>query len=81
MDVNDNPIARTEFARRGLQGVPAFVIGDQVVVGLDKGRIEALLDYIVVGCKGCSTKLRLPKNKGRIRVTCPSCGEKSEIST
>lgn len=29
--------------QRGLRGVPSFIIGGEVVVGLDKRRIEELL--------------------------------------
>jgi glutaredoxin len=42
-DVNVDAEARNEFLKRGLRGVPSFLIDDEVVVGLDKGRIEALL--------------------------------------
>jgi len=42
-DVNVDAEARSEFLKRGLRGVPSFLIGDEVVVGLDKGKIEALL--------------------------------------
>jgi glutaredoxin 3 len=42
-DVQKDQEARDEFTKRGLRGVPAFLIGDEVVVGLDKGKIEELL--------------------------------------
>lgn len=51
------------------------------MVGLDISRIEALLDYKIIPCEGCSTRLRLPKNKARIRVTCPSCSRKFDVTT
>ncbi|SDK67474.1 hypothetical protein SAMN05660472_01738 [Natronincola ferrireducens] len=74
-------MARAEFSRLNLKGVPAFLIGDQVVVGLDKQRIEVLLNYIVISCGKCDGRMRLPKNKGKIRVTCPSCSYQFMIST
>lgn len=80
-DVNEDPMAGAEFSRRKLQGVPAFLIGDEVVVGLDKQRIEALLDYIVSNCEKCNVRMRIPKNKGRIRVTCPHCSSQFIKST
>jgi glutaredoxin len=72
-DVNKDPQARAEFAKRGFQGVPAFVIGDDEVVGLDKNKIESLIDYKVIDCPNCKTRLRVPKDKGKIKITCPKC--------
>jgi len=80
-DVNEDSTARAEFSRRGLQGVPAFLIGDQVVVGFDRQKIESLLDYSIVGCNECNARMRVPKNKGNIIVTCPKCRNKFKMST
>lgn len=73
--------ARQEFAGRGLSGVPSFVIGDEIVVGLDKARLEALLSRMVVRCDHCPAKLRVPRGKGKIRVTCPRCKNTKTIKT
>lgn len=73
-DVNKDAAARDEFTRRGLRGVPAFVIGDQVVEGLDTEKIESLVDYSIINCPECDSRLRVPKNKGKISVKCPKCG-------
>ncbi|SCZ01758.1 hypothetical protein SAMN03080606_03604 [Alkaliphilus peptidifermentans DSM 18978] len=72
-DVNEDPIARSEFSKLNIKGVPAFLIDDQVIVGLDIGKIEALLDYTVISCKKCSSRMRVPKNKGKLRITCKNC--------
>lgn len=32
-------------------------------------------------CTNCQTELRLPKGKGRIKITCPKCQEKFEGRT
>jgi len=80
-NVNEDPIAGAEFSRRNLQAVPAFLIGDEVVVGLDKKKIEKLLDYTVSNCENCNVRMRIPKNKGKIRVTCPNCSSKFIKST
>lgn len=79
--MNKDPQARQEFARRGLSGVPSFVIGNEVVSGLDKGRIESLLRQMVVNCASCSAKLRVPRGKGRVKVTCPKCKSSKIIQT
>lgn len=65
--------ARNEMIKRGIQGVPAFIIGNDVVVGLDKSRIEGLMDYTVTECSQCETRLRIPKGKGKLKITCPKC--------
>ena len=80
-DVNKDAAARDEFTKRGLRGVPAFVIGDQVVEGLDTNKIESLMDYSVINCPKCSARLRIPKNKGKISVTCPKCKESFQADT
>lgn len=58
---------------REIRGVPAFLIGQDVVIGLDKRRILELVDHRVVECEKCHTRLRVPINKGEIKVTCPNC--------
>ena len=80
-DVNENPAARAEFQRLNLNGVPAFKIGDQTVVGLDKQKIESLLDYFVTACEKCNTRMRVPKNKGKLRITCSSCSHQFMMTT
>ena len=51
------------------------------MVGLDINKIEALLDYKIIGCSKCNTRMRVPKNKAKIRVTCPKCGYQFEMTT
>lgn len=65
--------ARNDMIRRGIQGVPAFIIEDQVVVGLDTAKIENLMSNKIVTCPTCNVKLRIPRGKGTIKVTCPKC--------
>ena len=72
-DVNNDISARNEMIKRKIQGVPAFIIGDDVVVGLDRDRIEGLLDYTVIRCPKCETRMRIPKGKGKLKITCPKC--------
>lgn len=30
-------------------------------------------EYVIINCNNCKSKLRVPGNRGRIRVTCPVC--------
>lgn len=72
-DINVDAQARDELARRNIRGVPAFLIGDDMVVGLDKAKILELVDHRLLECEQCHQKLRVPIDKGAIKVTCPKC--------
>ena len=72
-DINVDDQARSELIRRNISGVPTFLVGDDVVVGLDKAKILKLVDHRLVECEKCHTKMRVPINKGTLTVTCPKC--------
>jgi glutaredoxin len=72
-DIDFDAEARGELARRNISGVPTFLIGEEVVVGLDKARILELVDHRLVECEKCHAKLRVPINKGTLDATCPKC--------
>ena len=65
--------ARNEMIRRNISGVPTFLIGDDVVVGLDKAKILELVDHRLISCEKCQSRMRVPTKKGTIQVTCPKC--------
>ncbi len=44
-----------------------------MIVGLDKEKILNLVDHRVIECPECHTKLRVPINKGKIKISCPKC--------
>ncbi len=67
--------------KTGAQGVPTFVIGDDVVIGFNRDEILRKIDFFVDKCYSCKKKMILPKNKGKIKATCPSCGEKTIFKT
>lgn len=73
-----DPAAQQEMARRNLRGVPSFIIGDEVVVGLDKEKLLRLVDHRLVSCPNCGSRLRLPTGKGKIKATCPKCNTSFE---
>jgi len=73
-NASTDPQAQREMAGLNLRGVPSFLIGDEVVIGLDKDKILKLVDHRLVECPNCNAKLRLPNNKGKIKATCPKCG-------
>jgi len=39
-------------------------------------RIKQARAFKVFKCKKCKNKLRVPRGKGKLQVTCPKCGEK-----
>jgi glutaredoxin 3 len=72
-DVNTDMTAQSEFIKHNLSGVPAFLIGDDVVVGLNKERILALVDHRTVTCPGCKANIRVPLTKDKKQMQCPKC--------
>lgn len=75
-NVSKDPEAGREMQMRNISGVPSFLIGEDVVVGLDKTRILQLVDHRLAKCEKCSQKLRVPTRKGSIQITCPKCSHK-----
>jgi glutaredoxin len=73
-DVNADPQARYEMTSRNITGVPAFIIGNDVVVGLDKAKVLALVDHRLVQCPKCHTSVRVPTKEGKVSARCPKCG-------
>lgn len=72
-NVNEDPQAHTMMTSRNITGVPAFLIGKDVVVGLDKAKILELVDHRLVECPNCHAKVRVPTDKGRMSAICPKC--------
>ena len=46
-----------------------------------KSRLRERKYYKYYKCVSCGTKMRVPRGKGKIRITCPKCGEKFERKT
>lgn len=38
-------------------------------------------DYKYITCENCTQELRVPRNKGKIQVTCKSCKHKFQVRT
>lgn len=73
--------AAEELQKRNIRGVPAFIIGEDVVVGFDQNKLLQLIDHRLTQCPKCAQKMRVPVRKGKIVVTCPKCSERYEVNT
>lgn len=74
-NVNTDQEAQREMANMGAKGVPLIIVDKEVIMGFDQKRLEELLGKLIIECPKCRTKMRLPRNKGVLKVTCPSCNE------
>jgi LSD1 subclass zinc finger protein len=72
-DVSVDRGAQKALEDMGAMGVPVIVVGTEIIRGFDKGRLEALFGKLIVECPECRQKLRLPRNKGTLKVTCKMC--------
>ena len=46
-----------------------------------KGKANNRKNYKYFKCKNCRQKIRVPRGKGKIKVTCPKCGEKTIVKS
>ena len=81
MDVNEDAKANEEFHKLGLKGVPSFKIGEEIIMGFNPEKILSSVDYLVTNCPSCHGRLRVPKDKGKIRLTCPRCSHQFVMKT
>lgn len=80
-DINIDAKARAQLERRNIRGVPTFLIGKDFVTGFDPTRILKLIDHRVVECKKCPAKIRVPINKGNLKIKCPRCANEFNVDT
>lgn len=80
-DVNGDPQALKEFQMLKMTGVPSFLIGEEVMVGFNPDKLLGLLDFTVEPCPTCGKYYKVPKGKGKIKVTCKSCNTQFEKLT
>ncbi len=72
-DVTKDPQGQTFLREKKIMGVPVITVGETLIQGFDPGAIEAAVDFKIQACPHCGKKLRLPKDRGKIRVTCRAC--------
>ena len=80
-DINVDAKAREELQRKNISGVPTFLIGKDFVTGFNPAKLLKLVDHRVVECKKCSAKIRVPINKGTIKIKCTQCAHEFDVDT
>jgi hypothetical protein len=55
-----------------------FLIKIKQKLNLYKYKFQQNKDFKILTCPNCSQKLRVPKRKGSITITCKKCGKKFE---
>lgn len=73
--------AQKEMLKMKAQGVPVIVVDDEIIMGFDQTRLEALFGKLIVECPSCRAKMRLPRNKGVLQATCPKCTQKFKVNS
>lgn len=79
--VDSDPQAQQEMRAMKAQGVPVIKVDDEIIMGFNEARLEALFGKKIVECPNCRTKMRLPRNKGTLQVSCPSCQTKFRVNS
>ena len=72
-NVDTDATAQKEMMAMKAQGVPVIKVDDEIIMGFNRPRLEALFGKLIAECPQCRTKVRLPRNKGTLQVTCPNC--------
>lgn len=80
-NVNEDNEARKEMISLGIRGVPAFNIDGEIIVGFDKERILSKIDFNITSCHNCNKRMKYPKGKGTLLLTCPNCGTKYKVKS
>lgn len=55
-----------------------FLIKIKQKLNLYKNKFNQNKDFKILACPNCSQKLRVPRKKGSITITCKKCGKKFE---
>lgn len=77
--VDSDPLAQAEMRTMKAQGVPVIKVDDEIIMGFDQARLEALFGKKIITCPQCSTQMRVPKREMTIKVTCPACKEVFQV--
>lgn len=68
-----DPSAQREMQALGAMGVPTLKVNGQVMVGFNPQELQRLLKRQILHCPTCQKALKIPADKGKLKVTCPEC--------
>ena len=71
--VDSDPVAQAEMRGMKAQGVPVIKVGDEIIMGFNRERLEALLGKKILTCPYCNMEMKVPRKAMTIKVTCPHC--------
>ena len=72
-NVSVDKSAQMEMSQMGIMGVPALNVNGDIIVGFDRVKIDKALKNKIIKCPECETKLRVPLDKGKLKITCKKC--------
>lgn len=62
----NNPHNRDKYSR--------LILSMNQKINLYKYKLDSFIKYKIFVCEGCNQKLRVPRRKGKVTVTCKKCG-------
>lgn len=71
--VDIDPVAQSEMRAMKAQGVPVIKVDDEIIMGFNRERLEALFGKKTLMCPNCNLKMKVPNKDMTIKVTCPHC--------
>ncbi len=65
-----------DISRRYAENQKFLSIVDPIIAKVKGGKYQASQrkDYHIYKCPECGQKIRIPRGKGKIRISCPKCG-------
>lgn len=75
-DINKRYMENQKFLRR-VEPITAKFKKMKMKFRKRKMKAKRSKDYKYFKCKNCGKETKVPKGKGKIKLTCPECGEKT----
>ena len=65
-----------DIQKRYAENQKFLALKSRVLGNVDKKKqnVEQMKTYHIYRCPNCSQKIRIPRGKGKIMITCPKCG-------